>query len=108
MLDSSPANEQAKKYFQSLWTAMRYDGFPNHGNSLLEYAAKAAQHYPFIDETEMTEMAHLALKASYGREAISSEELDHIMRFTTHITHSIYRKYPLWKRIIFKYIHNLY
>lgn len=108
VLDSSPANDQAKKYFQSLWTAMRYDGFPNHGNSLLEYTAKAAQHYPFIDETEMTEMAHLALKASYSREAISSEELDHIMRFTTHITHSIYQKYPLWKRIIFKYIHNLY
>ena len=105
---STSANERAKKYFQYLWKVFDYDGFPNQGKSLLQYAEQAAQHYPFIDQEEMMKIAHLALKASYSKEALSPEELDHIACFTMQTARRIYQKYPFWKRIIFKYIHNLY
>ena len=79
---STSANERAKKYFQYLWKVFDYDGFPNQGKSLLQYAEQAAQHYPFIDQEEMIKIAHLALKASYSKEALSPEELVHIACFT--------------------------
>ena len=104
---STDINRNAYRIFQHFLAVMDYEGLPNRVISLLEYAKQVARKYSFVDEAEMTALTYIALKTQYSNEKISSEELDHIARFTDRTISLIYQSKSFWERLIFKYIHNL-
>lgn len=96
----------AYAYLKKVLSFAGLDNSKNH--PYMQFADEIAYAYPFVDQEDSRRAMRTYLKASFSRQEITPEEMEHAVEFSKRFAMKLYPKLTNSQKITYLYIKNLY